>query len=62
MPMATKLDRRVIYQKGLPLIKLHDPLITLPCKITWLSLNCPCSNCIPCDGKDTDYMNHIHSC
>ena len=33
-PMATKLDRMVIYFDGFLLIISHDPLITWSCKVT----------------------------
>ena len=35
MLMATKLGRVVTYHEGLPSTKLHDPLVTQPCKIIW---------------------------
>ena len=34
MPMFTNFGWSVIYREGLPLVKLHDPLITRPWKIT----------------------------
>ena len=35
VPMVTKLGKTVTYLDKLLLIKLHDPLITWPCKIMW---------------------------
>ena len=44
-PIATKRDSRVVYRKGLRLIKLHDPLITLVCDIMWL-IKIPLVQCL----------------
>ena len=35
MSMATELGKVVIYDEVLPTIKQHNPLITMPCKITY---------------------------
>ena len=62
IPMATKLDRAVLYHKELLIIKLHDPSITWCCKV-WGKSNFYVSTCyrsmVPNHGKVVTYCEGL---